>query len=279
MHAGDRPACRTRATGWVAIAVALLALALTGCSSAVDQTELTSSGTRLTTCPQEYPIRLPISTRAVAGVPPLYRLRACAADAKRGPVLLVNNGNAAWATIAPGHELNMVQGNEQATWLREHVALPIGLVLPGTAIVVRARPSQVTWSLSREWTVGWASLQAGMNALAPQGRDSSAAAMAAGSPRGRGLVSCALSAYHLYRTAHGDPLSAHDGLGALDLTWSADPGPCSADWQEADKVLAAHGARPVTWSLAVLRADAWVGRSRGTLGWLADFAPVVIGVR
>ncbi len=274
----DRPACRTRTAGWVSIAVSVLALLLSGCSSAADPAT-DGSAAQGTRCPSAYPIRLPITTDATVGVPPLYRLRACAIDARRGPVLLMNEGNAAWATVAPGHEFNLVQGDEEATWLRERVAVPPGMVLPGSAIVVRAPPSEVSWRLSREWTVGWAGLEAGMHALAPRGRDTVARAMDADSARGRALVSCALTAYHLYLTAQGDPLPVHDGLGALQLTWSAASTACAADWLRADRLLTTQGARATGWSLAVIRADSWVNRSKRALGWLAPAAPVLIGVR
>jgi len=276
----ERPGCTTRTAGWMAVAVSLLAaLLLTGCSGAGGRTTEGSSAGSWTRCPDAYPVRLPITTAAASGVPPLYRLRACAMDAKLGPVLLMNNGNAAWATVAPGHEFNLVQGNEQATWLRDRVAVPPGMVLPGTAIVVHARPAEVTWTLSREWTVGWASVEAGLHVLAPHGRDTVTRAMATGSLRGRALVSCALTAYHFYRTASGDPLPAHDGIGTLEMTWSAAPTACAADWQLADRSLERQGVRATTWSLAVLRADAWVGRSRRSLSWLDAGGDVMIGVR
>ncbi|GAA2150602.1 hypothetical protein GCM10009844_31710 [Nocardioides koreensis] len=261
------------------IVVTVLALLLSGCLGAADPATEDASGSGATRCPSAYPIRLPITTDATVGVPPLYRLRACAVDARRGPVLLMNDGNAAWATVAPGHEFNLVQGDEPANWLRERVAVPPGMVLPGTAIVVQARPSEVSWRLSREWTVGWAGFEAGMHALAPRGRDTVARAMDPDAARGQALVSCALTAYHLYLTAQGDPLPVHDGFGALQLTWSAASTACAADWLRADRLLTAQGARATGWSLAVIRADSWVTKSKRALGWLAPAAPVVIGVR
>lgn len=275
----ERPACRTRTAGWVSVAVSVLALLLSGCLSAADTSTEGTTGGPATRCPTAYPIRLPITTDATVGVPPLYRLRACAVDARRGPVLLMNDGNAAWATVAPGHEFNLVQGDEEATWLRERVAVPPGLVLPGSAIVVRARPSEVSWRLSREWTVGWAGLEAGMHALAPRGHDTVARALAPESARGQALVSCALTAYHLYLTAQGDPLPVHDGFGALQLTWSAASTACASDWLRADRLFSTQGVRATGWSVAVIRADSWVTRSKRALGWLSPAAPVVIGVR
>jgi hypothetical protein len=273
-----RPAFCTRTVGWVTAAAAVLAL-LVGCSGAAGPVVEGAGNAHATRCPSAYPIRLPITTDATVGVPTLYQLRACAVDARRGPVLLMNDGNAAWSTVAPGHEFNLVQGNQQATWMRERVAVPPGLVLPGTAIVVRGAPAEMTWRLSREWTVAWASFAAGMQALPPHGPDTAAKAIVGESARGQALVSCSLTAFHLYRTAQGDPLPANDGLGALRLTWSAASTACASDWLRADRMLALQGARATGWSVAVLRADAWVSRARQALGWLDKGGIVVIGVR
>jgi hypothetical protein len=260
----------------VVASVLVVLTALTGCLA--SNPKPVAAVARGSQCPAEYPVRLALSTHAVMGVPPLSRLKVCATTRRRGPVLLMNEGDAAWATVAPGHEIHPVQGNAVATWLRSRTAVPTGMVFPGAAVVVDARPDEVTWQLSREWTVGWSSLAAGLYALPDSGRDSADQALAAGSPRGQALISCALTAYHLYLTSNGDPLPARDGFGSLELTWSATPSACGSDWQRADRLLARSGARPATWSLAVIRADAWVGGMHGALSWLDEGGPVMIGI-
>ena len=281
-HARDRARRLVRRTRWLPVAMAGLAvLLLAGCNGAAGPAAGGAAQVRSSSCPPEYPHRLKIATRAVIGVPPLRQVSACVEDRRTGPVLLVNGGNAVWVTVAPGHESTLVQHDGQASWLRDRIAMPEGLLLPGSAVLVWARPGEVSWRLNREWSVAWNSFQAGVGALAQRGRDSAEAALAAGpdSPRGRALVSCALTAWHLYRTALGDPLPTHDGLGALEMTWSSSSSACAEDWQRADRFLTGQGTTPTTWSTAVSRADAWVGRGRPLLNWLEAGTLVQIRVR
>lgn len=279
--ARDRASRVARSAGWLAGAVVLVLAStiLGGCSNVTQPVAADLTGPRSGLCPPEYPRHLHMTRQDPAGSPPLRGLHACTSDAHRGPVLLVNGGSTVWATVAPGHPSRLVQHDAQATWLRDRVGVPPALLLPGTAVLVWARPSQVTWRPNREWSVAWASLEAGLQALRARGRDTPQAAVTSNAARGQALISCALTAYHLFQTAAVDTTSTGDGLGALELTWSSAPTACAADWSRADRMLSLRGVTPTAWGAAVDRADAWVNRTRSALSWLDVPGLAVVGLR
>ena len=280
--ARDRVARVARGTGWVvavAVALVLASTILGGCSGIGQPVAADLTGHRAGVCPPEYPKHLHMTRQDPAGAPPLRGLHACTSDVRRGPVLLVNDGGTVWSTVAPGHPSRLVEHDAQVAWLRSRVAVPPALLLPGSAVLVWARPGQVTWHPNREWSVAWASLEAGFQALAAHGRDTPQAAVVGNAPRGQALISCALTAYHFFQTAAADATPAGDGLGALELTWSASATPCAADWSHADKLLSLRGVTPTAWGMAVARADAWVNRSRAALSWLDVPGVPTVGLR
>jgi len=270
-----------RGTGWLAVAVVaiLASTVLGGCSGVTQPVAADLTGPRSGSCPPEYPKHLHLSRQVPAGSPPVRGLHACTSDAHRGPVLLVNSGSTVWSTVAPGHPRRLVQHDAQVSWLRARVGVPPALLLPGTAVLVWSRPSEVTWRPNREWSVAWASLEAGLQALGTAGRDTPQAAVTSNPARGQALISCALTAYHLFQTAATDAAPAGDGIGALELTWSSAPTACAADWTHADGLLRGRGITPVSWVRAVERADAWVNRARGELSWLDVPGVAVVGIR
>lgn len=279
--ARDRAARVARNTGWLAAAVVLVLVStiLGGCSDVTQPVAADLTGPRSGFCPPEYPRQLHMTRQGPAGSPPLRGLHACTSDTHRGPVLLVNGGSTVWATVAPGHPSRLVQHDARAAWLRDRVAVPPALLLPGTAVLVWARPSQVTWRPNREWSVAWASLEAGLQALRASGRDTAQAAVDANVARGQALISCTLTAYHLFQTAAVDAAPTGDGLGALELTWSSAPTACAADWSRADRLLSQRGVTPTAWVTAVNRADAWVNRARSALSWLDLPGIPAVGLR
>jgi hypothetical protein len=171
-----------------------------------------------------------------------------------------------WSVTAPGH-LTSRDDRGRAAWFAARVAVPAGLLLPGTSILVQAGPDDVALRPDPSWTVAWASLRAGLHVLGDRGPDGRQAALAPQAPRGRALVSCALSARLVYAGSPATPSLLVSGIGALGMTWSSD-GSCAADWRRADRALALRGDRPVTWAAALPRAQAWLNGVRSTLGWL-----------
>lgn len=270
-----------RGTGWraAAIVLVLVSTVLAGCTGVGRPVSADLTDPHSGFCPPEYPKHLHMTRQEPARSPPLRGLHACTSDVHHGPVLLVNDGVTVWSTVAPGHPSRLVQHDAQVEWLRSRVAVPPALLLPGSAVLVWARPGQVTWHPNREWSVAWASLEAGFEALKPHGRDTPQAAVAGDAPRGQALISCALTAYHFFQTAAADATPAGDGIGALELTWSSSPTACAADWGHADRLLSQRGVTPTSWVTAVGRADAWVNRARAALSWLDVPGVPTVGLR
>jgi hypothetical protein len=217
-------------------------------------------------CPAERPVRVAVSDAGRVDAPSLHGLLVCASLAGVRSVLVTNTGEAAWNVAAPGH-LSSREDRGRAAWFGARVDLPEGLLLPGTSILVQARPDEVAIRPDPSWTVAWASLRAGLHVLGDRGRDGRRAALAPQAPRGRALVSCALSARLVYAGSPATPSLLVSGVGAIGMTWSSD-GSCAADWRRADRALAVKGARPVTWATALPRAQSWLRGVRSSLGWL-----------
>ncbi len=301
------------------LAVALLGLSalLAGCSADAGPSVRSVAVMTRSGCPTDYPVRLTLTTSASGPAPSLHDLRGCTSNPRTGPVLFYNGSHGAWTTLPGGHAFRVVGGDLWTRWLRAHVAVPSGIVLPGESALVWGPADDASWSLARGWSVAWTSLMAGVQVLPAHGTDSRAAAARTSSVRGRSLVSCALTSLHLLRTASlaggsasvvpppptptlapaspygstavpapttptdtaGSTVPGLTGLDALQATWSPSPSACATDWEDGDRQIAPGSGTPVRWWSAWQRAKDWLSATAGGLQWLDDDHPVVVRTR
>jgi hypothetical protein len=292
----------------------VLVVLLAGCTAGGRTTVREVAATSRNGCPAAYPERLTISASATAATPPLGGLLACTRNPGQGPVLLHDGGWAAWQVLPGVHPSRVVGGGRWSHWLRTRVAVPAGVVMPGQSALVWAPARAISFRLDRDWSVAWASLMAGVQALPATGHDSRATAARLGSVRGRALVTCALTALHLRRTptlvgaapaapstvastpygatpttptsppagaagGRAPALRGLTGLDALQATWDPSTSACSQDWQRSDHLLEAGRGSPERWWSAWQRADDWLARVAGDLQWLDQDGAVTLRVR
>lgn len=146
-------------------------------------------------CPSDYPYGLTITTDVEAEVEYLKHMPACTNGAATA-MWLRNDTDAVWElqsrSGSSGQVTRLDETLRQVSFM-DAVGSSLPLLMPKGNVSVNVPPEDVNWSISLDYTLGWAAHDLAVERVASAGETAAVAALRRRSPAGAAVAACALA--------------------------------------------------------------------------------------